>query len=590
MHSTDDLFQDLTEPQARAVRTTEGPLLIVAAAGSGKTRVITRRIAYLISCGVPPWSILALTFTNKAAGEMRERVLHLLGGAESRAARGLTVTTFHALCARLLRKYADAAGLKPEFTIYDSSDQAALCKKTIEACQLSTSNFPPRSVLSAISNAKNALMDADAYTAQATEWTQRSIAKVFKGYERGLRAANAVDFDDLLLLTAKMLKTNESVRAECRQRWQYLLIDEYQDTNHAQFVIASMIAGSAKDAPAPSEGASTGPNICVVGDPDQSIYGWRGADLSNILEFEEHYPGAKVITLGENFRSTAPILAAADTLIRNNRRRRHKDLFTSRAGGEVCEAILTRDEQHEARVVADWLRARHGDDENPVSWKDMAVFYRTNSLSRVMEESLRQAGIPYTIARGTAFYDREEIKNALAYLRVVANPADDVSLSRIVNTPSRGIGKTSLDAIERFAAEQGEPLIEGLRMAAQAPDITSRSLAAVSRFLSMLDGLTNNGTFMGAEISARSRTLCLAHCERAGSRPCTRPRRRPVSLRPTRRGWTTSMSLSAAHASSSWSTTLIPTPPPSPEKPPLARGSSRRPRRCSRCCARFSRR
>jgi ATP-dependent DNA helicase UvrD/PcrA len=491
------LFADLTPPQKEAVTCTEGPLLVLAAAGSGKTRVITRRIAYLISCGVPPWQILALTFTNKAAGEMRERVFKLLGDGFS--GRGLTITTFHSLCARLLRRYAVQAGLKPDFSIYDSADQSALCKKVIESLQLSTSNFPPRSVLSAISNAKNDLKDAQAFAAEAFDFSSKMVAKVYAGYTRALRAANAVDFDDLLLLTAKVLKEDGAAREECQRRWQYLLVDEYQDTNHAQFLIASLIAGQG------SEGGG-GPNFCVVGDPDQAIYGWRGADIGNILEFEEHYPKAKVIKLGENFRSTAPILKIADTLIRNNKRRKHKDLFTSREGGEKPEAVLTRDEHHEATLVVDWLKARHeegesgggGDREGGAAWRDMAVFYRTNSLSRVMEEALRAAAIPYTIARGTAFYEREEIKNVLGYLRVVANGSDSVSLSRVINTPTRGISDKTVDAAETFAAQRALSLLDALRQADQLPGLNPRAVASIAKFVEMLDAWTGGGKFLYA--------------------------------------------------------------------------------------------
>lgn len=500
----DRLLHDLTPPQREAVTRTEGPLLVLAAAGSGKTRVITRRIAHLIGCGVPAWSILALTFTNKAAGEMRERVADLLDptGQEARASRGLTVSTFHALCARLLRRYADLAaadgvalGVRSDFTIYDSPDQAAAAKAAVLGLQLSTSNWPPRSVLGAISSAKNQLLDAEAFAARATDFYSRNLAKLYKAYQARLRAANAVDFDDLLVLTAKMLRESEAVREECRRRWHYLLIDEYQDTNHAQFVIASMLAG---DGP---EGGS-GPNICVVGDPDQAIYSWRGADISNILEFEERYPGASVITLGENFRSTAPILASADALIRHNRRRKHKDLFTSREGGEPLTAVICRDERHEASLVADWLRS-HGQDEDGEGsrWRDMAVFYRTNALSRVMEDALRESGIPYVIARGTAFFDREEIKNGLAYLRVIANPADDVSLERIVNTPARGIGAASLGRIRDAAEGAGVTLWEGLRRAEGVAGLSPRAVIAVRGFVGLVEGWTGGGSFMGQEVS-----------------------------------------------------------------------------------------
>ncbi len=504
MTDLDHLLDDLTEPQRAAVTHTEGPLLVLAAAGSGKTRVITRRIAHLIGCGVPAWSILALTFTNKAAGEMRERVHSLLApdGEESRRTRGLTVTTFHALCARLLRRYAEMAaadgvplGIRGDFTIYDSADQLAAMKSAVAEAGLSTTNWPPRSVLGAVSNAKNELLDAAAYGARASDFYTKTVAKLFGAYQKRLRAANAADFDDLLVLAARMLRESPAVLAECRRRWQYLLIDEYQDTNHAQFVIASTLAGEG------AEGGS-GPNVCVVGDPDQAIYSWRGADIKNILEFEERYPQAEVITLGENFRSTAPILAAADYLIRNNKKRKHKDLFTSREGGDRLKLVLCRDEQHEAQLVADWLRLMHVNEEGDgFAWRDMAVFYRTNALSRVMEDALRGAGIPYVIARGTAFFDREEVKSALAYLRVIANPADDVSLERIVNTPTRGIGGTSLSRIQEAAQAAGVPLWEALRDVERIEGLSARAANAVRAFVDMVNNWTGDGSFMGQEMN-----------------------------------------------------------------------------------------
>ncbi|MCC6427441.1 MAG: UvrD-helicase domain-containing protein [Phycisphaerales bacterium] len=498
------LLAALTDSQSQAVQATEGPILVLAAAGSGKTRVITRRIAFLLACGVPPWSILALTFTNKAAGEMRERVHRLISDTlnlPDGAARGLTVTTFHSLCARLLRRYAPEANLKPDFTIYDTPDQMSLVKKSIEALQLATSNWPARSVLSAISTAKNQLLDADAYAARAGDFYSRTIAKIFQGYDKAMRTAGAIDFDDLLVITAKMLQSNADVRQECQRRWKYLLIDEYQDTNHAQFVIASMLAGD------DSTSGPAGPNIFVVGDPDQAIYGWRGADIANILEFEEHYPKARTITLGENFRSTAPILAVADTLIRNNQLRKHKDLYTTKPGGGKVDVTLCRDEHHEARLLADWFKRLHdGDFEGPnaaagLAWREMAILYRTNALSRVMEDTLRASAIPYVIARGTAFYEREEIRNALAYLRIVANPADSVSLGRIANVPTRGLGAASLGKLEDAADQRAIPLLELIRHPENTPGVSSRAIASCARFIEMLDGWTGGGTFMGAELS-----------------------------------------------------------------------------------------
>lgn len=513
----DALLAGLTPPQRAAVLHKEGPLLVLAAAGSGKTRVITRRIAYLVSAAggsVKPWQILALTFTNKAAGEMRERVAHLLGGADSRAARGLTVATFHSLCARLLRKYAEHAGLKPDFTIYDTSDQTALMKKVFEAVNMSSANFPPRSVLSAISNAKNELLGPEQFAQRAMDFSQKQIAKAYSAYEAGLHKANAVDFDDLLVKIAKLLKSNAQVRAELQARYTYLLVDEYQDTNHAQFVIASMIAGDGKATA--DGGKKLGPNFCVVGDPDQSIYGWRGADINNILEFEENYPQARVITLGENFRSHAPILAAADTLIKQNKKRKDKPLFTSKAGGEKIDAILCRDERHEAQLVTEWIRAlkqsglkspgpdgksgAEGGKTTKLEYKDFAVFYRMNALSRVMEDALRSAGIPYTIARGTAFFEREEVKTAVSYLKVVANQADGVALERIINTPARGISDTTVETLDRAATMNNATLFEACRRSNEC-GLQPRAAAAVERFVQLVDGWTGAGTFMGQGIT-----------------------------------------------------------------------------------------
>lgn len=493
MHD-DPLLADLTEPQRQAVLHTEGPLLILAAAGSGKTRTLTRRIAHLVRTGVRPWQILALTFTNKAAAEMRARVESLLGEGGT---RGMVLSTFHSLCARLLRRHAQAAGLAPEFSIYDTDDQLSVMKKVVESLGLSAANFPPRSMLSAIGNEKNQLRDAAAFAAIANDFYSRTVAKVFTAYERALRAAQAVDFDDLLVLTAKTLRAKPEVLAECQARWRYILVDEYQDTNHAQFVISSLLAGgSALDASAPGiHPASDSPNICVVGDPDQSIYAWRGADISNILDFERLYPSARVITLGENFRSTAPILRAADTLIRRNVRRKHKDLFTKMPGGEPVEVVLCESERHEASLVLDWLRERRQDESPPVAWSRMAVLYRNNSLSRVIEDSLRAEGVPYVIARGTAFYDREEVRHALAYLRVLANPADDASLSRIVNVPPRGLGDATITSLETAASARGVPLLRHMSTPGAAEALNPRARAAVAKFVSLVEGWTGGGTF-----------------------------------------------------------------------------------------------
>jgi len=487
------LLEGLTPPQQEAVLHSNGPLLVLAGPGSGKTRVITRRIAHLVGIGVRPWQILAVTFTNKAAAEMRHRVAAVVG--DEFAARGLTVATFHSLCVRLLRRYGDLADqhgchvVKAGFSVYDADDQAALVKKAIEELRLATSNFPPRTVHSVISSAKNDLLDAAKFTEVAADFYQRTVAKVYEVYQRKLREANAVDFDDLLMLTAKMLRESEPVRSEIRRRYRYLMVDEYQDTNKAQFVIASLIAGEDPGLEAAEQGARV-PNMCVVGDPDQSIYGWRGADISNILDFEKAFPTAKVIALGENFRSLAPILSTADRLIQHNRKRKHKPLIATRKiavdaeATPVVEVSTVRDEHHEAALVLDWLRARR---ESGLSYSDMAVFYRNNALSRVMEDSLRRAGVPYLLVRGTAFFDREEVKHALAYMRVVANPADGVSLARIVNTPARGISDTTWDKVEQAASQHRMTAMDAMRRPQFYPTLTKRAIESVGKFVAMID-------------------------------------------------------------------------------------------------------
>ena len=467
-----ELLADLTEPQCDAVRHRDGPLLVLAGPGSGKTTVVTRRIAHLIAHGVQPWQILALTFTNKAAGEMRERICALLGAGVDDY-RAPTVATFHSFCARQLRRFAEFADLAPNYSIYDSADQRDAIKQSIVEAGLSSKNWTPGSVAAAISNAKNTLMDADAYAAEADDFYTRSIAKIYRIYERLLQTNDALDFDDLLMRMARMLRDSQEVRERFQERYQYLLIDEYQDTNHAQFVIAHSLASAHQ-------------NICVVGDPDQSIYGWRGADISNILEFEEHFPNAVVVALGQNFRSTGHIVDTAAGLIQNNRRRKHKRLHTELEDGAKPTVVMCRNEQHEAALVAEYLQRLRDDDDLP--WKEMAVLYRINALSRVLEEALLAAQIPYVIARGTAFYDRKEVKDALAYLRLIVNPNDEVSLRRIINTPTRGIGKTTLTKVELFGYNQQLRLFEALGRAGEMSGLTTRAVGAIRRFVTLVEG------------------------------------------------------------------------------------------------------
>ena len=470
MPVADPLLDGLTEPQTRAATHVDGPLLVLAGPGSGKTRVITRRIAYLVKgVGLPPWNILAITFTNKAAGEMRDRVAQLL---TEKQARATTVATFHSLCARLIRQYADRLGLPPGYSIYDTADQKRAIKQALEDLEINTKNFPPASMLGSISNAKNDLLDAAAYTRQADNFYDRTVAKVYAKYESILERNAALDFDDLLLRTVKLLQQHPDVCDQLRERFQYVMIDEYQDTNHAQFMIANALAAEHQ-------------NIMCTGDPDQSIYGWRGANIQNILEFEAHYPAAEVVRLEQNYRSTKRILAAADALIVNNRGRRHKSLWTDNADGESVQIVTCADERQEASWVAtEFQRLR---DEAEIAWGQMAVFYRMNSLSRVMEETLRHAGIPYQIARGTAFYDRKEIKDAIAYLRVVANPADEVNLLRVINTPARGISNNSVKALQAFALAQHLPMDRVLDDPMRVTALNARAQTSVAKFYRTVD-------------------------------------------------------------------------------------------------------
>ena len=467
---SDELLADLTVQQREAAAHVDGPLLVLAGPGSGKTRVITRRIAHLVlRVGIPPWNVLAITFTNKAAGEMRDRIGQLLS---SRQARALNVSTFHSLGARVIRRYADRLGLPSGYSIYDAGDQQRAVKQACKELNVSSANFQPSAVLAAISNAKNALLDPDEFAQSADDFYSRTVAKIYVKYEQMLKRNKALDFDDLLVKMIRLFKANPDVLAELRERFVYILIDEYQDTNHVQFLIANALAAPQK-------------NLCVTGDPDQAIYRWRGADIRNILEFESHYPDAKVVRLEQNYRSTKHILAAADALIRQNSQRKHKDLWTENPTGELPQLVTCRDERHEAAWVVQQFRQLN-EEGNP--WSGMAVFYRINSLSRVIEDALRTANIPYQIARGTAFYERKEIKDAVAYLRVIANPDDEVNQIRIINTPRRGISKTTVQAAQAHAAANGINLTQVLRQPTSIGSLNTRAIEAVERFNKLVDG------------------------------------------------------------------------------------------------------
>ena len=464
-----DLLSDLNEPQREAVMHINGPLLVLAGAGSGKTRVITRRVAYLVKQGIAPWNVLALTFTNKAAGEMRQRVEDL------GTPRGTTVCTFHALCARLLREFAVEAGLSQNYTIYDRGDQLKIVKQAMEKLELPSDRLPPAGVHAAISNSKNELVTAETFANQAGDFYTRNVAKVFMEYERQLKAANALDFDDLLVKMAFLMRDRGDIRELLGQRYQYVLIDEYQDTNHAQYLLAHGIGMQHE-------------NICATGDPDQSIYAWRGADIHNILDFEKDYPNAKVVRLEENYRSTAPILAAASTLIAHNTQRKDKKLWTRREGGQQVHVVVCDDEHAEAQQVIGRInKARAAGRE----YNDMAIFYRVNSLSRVLEDALFRGGIPYRVARGVEFYNRKEIKDVLAYLKLLNNPLDDLSCERVINTPPRGIGAATVTRLAQAGASRGLGLLD----ACNNPELAALGAGAAKKvwaFAQMMASLGAN--------------------------------------------------------------------------------------------------
>jgi DNA helicase-2/ATP-dependent DNA helicase PcrA len=437
------LLDDLTEPQRAAVTHTDGPLLVLAGPGSGKTRVITHRAVHLAATVTQPHHILAITFTNKAAEEMRHRIGALGIG------RGMWTGTFHSLCARLLREFGPRVGIQPNFSIFDDADQRALLREAVALCNLSTDNWSPAAAQDAISDAKNRMLTPAAFEQEAADFTSKTLARVYAEYQRLLTEQNGCDFDDLLMHVATLLGEHEDVRRQLSDRFRYLLIDEYQDTNHAQYLIANRLALAHR-------------NICATGDPDQSIYAWRGADIQNILDFEADYPDAVTVRLEQNFRSTAVILSAAASLIAHNCRRKPKDLWTHDERGPGIRVWYCQDEVREARQIAEDIRAycdsggRSG---------DAAIFYRVNALSRVLEDALREHNLPYQIARGVEFYGRKEIKDALAYLRAIVNPADELSIIRAIGTPARGIGKTTIERLRAHARENGITIDQALAQA-----------------------------------------------------------------------------------------------------------------------------
>jgi DNA helicase-2/ATP-dependent DNA helicase PcrA len=462
-----ELLKDVNPAQREAICHVEGPLLVLAGAGSGKTRVVTRRVAYLLSQGVDPDSVLAITFTNKAAAEMRRRIEQLT------AMHGLWVSTFHAMAARLLRRFIHQIGRSPDFTICDTDDRNKLIKEAIVALQMDPQQWRPSSVGSAISFAKNQLWGPDEYARRNPEFFGTNVAKVFAKYEELLERNNALDFDDLLLRLVEVLQDSEEVLSSLQRRFRFVLVDEYQDTNRPQYLIARMLTDESH-------------NLHVTGDPDQSIYSWRGADINNILDFEKDFAGAKVVKLEQNYRSTQRILAAASAMIRHNRRRKEKDLWTENEAGEKVRLITAETETDEASQVARQIRRQKGAGDKLA---EIAVFYRTNAQSRVLEEALMASNIHYVLVGGVAFYERKEVKDVLAYVRCTVNPRDDVSLERILNVPTRGIGKATLDMFKEFAAAQGISLLESLRRSEELGGLTTRARNAVAKLLSLHDDL-----------------------------------------------------------------------------------------------------
>lgn len=467
------IFDTLNDRQCEAVKHTEGPLLITAGAGSGKTKVLTCRIAHLLELGVAPYRILAITFTNKAAKEMKERVTNLVGAQ----ADSIWLSTFHSFCAKLLRFEVDGFhGYTRNFTIYDSSDQLVLVKDCLKKLNLDDKQFTPRSVLGTISSAKNVLMDAKVFAAKASDFYEQKVADVYALYQEKLRENNAVDFDDLLFLAVRLLQENEEVREKYQSRFQYILVDEYQDTNHAQYALTKILAARWR-------------NICVVGDADQSIYAWRGADIRNIIDFTRDYPDAASIKLEQNYRSTKTILHAANAVIDNNESRPKKTLWTENPTGNKIIHYQAQTEHDEADYIAGVIYNRHEISHEP--YGDMAILFRTNAQSRVLEEKLMRYAIPYTMVGGTKFYDRKEIKDVLAYLRLLYNPEDSLSLTRIINVPKRNIGATTMEHVAAYAEAQGISLFEALSSTDEIP-VTKRAKASLENFAAMIFDLLND--------------------------------------------------------------------------------------------------
>jgi DNA helicase-2/ATP-dependent DNA helicase PcrA len=463
------LLADLNDAQRDAITHGDGPLLILAAAGSGKTRVITRRVAYLLQQGVSPRNILAITFTNKAAGEMRNRVQALGVSA------AVQISTFHTFGARLLREIGADFGLDPAYTIYDQSDRLRMVKLAVEDADLNPERWTPESLMNAISKAKNEMLSPELYEkTKATDFFHKQVAQLYRKYESRMRAANALDFDDLIYWPAMLLKNSEELRKRLDARYRYVLIDEYQDTNAAQYWIARKLCIDF-------------PNLCVVGDPDQSIYKFRGADIRNILDFQKDYPDARVVKLGLNYRSTRNILAAAGSLIVNNRMRVHKDLLTENATGQKVQHTVFPSDENEADGIARIIQANVKAKKR--SYRDFAIMVRINALTRGLEQALIRLNIPYTVLKALEYFGRAEIKDVLAYVKLILNPSDQIAFERVVNKPVRGVGEKSQEKVITYAKDQGVSLIQACNQADFIGGIPSKSAQGIANFASIMDTL-----------------------------------------------------------------------------------------------------
>ena len=468
--TADDLLEGLNPVQSEAVTHDEGPLLVIAGAGSGKTRVLTHRIAYLIrERGVSPFEILAITFTNKAADEMKQRVAALVGPV----AEKMWVSTFHSACVRILRRDGKLLGYPSSFSIYDQADAVRLTGYVIRDLNLDTKRFPSRSVHAAISSAKNEGLDVEAYAARAGVIFERKLADIYREYQARLERAGAMDFDDLLGNAVRLLRDHPDVLAHYRQRFRHVLVDEYQDTNHVQNELVMLLASEHR-------------NVCIVGDADQSIYRFRSADIRNILEFENAFPDATMIVLEQNYRSSQTILDAANAVIAHNLSRKPKELWTEQGDGQAIVRYHADDEGDESQWVAHQISHLH---DGGRRWGDAAIFYRTNAQSRVMEEQLMRSGIPYKVIGGTRFYDRREVKDAMAYLKAVVNPQDEVSIKRVLNVPKRGVGDSTVGRLDAWANSHGVAFIEALRRAEEA-GVTGRAVKGIATFLTLIDSIT----------------------------------------------------------------------------------------------------